>query len=262
MKINDEFQRIYEKTLTETYPIEGGYLVSYKPLPGKYSFLSINTMFDKFDVQDKKKLEIRKPDLISMVGAKAHFSLMDLPLSAVSTVEELHAFFRIGGHAIIDGEMVKEHWSDLLNPKIVVSDDRSNGFLEYESLEKKYVQRFAKGQLRMEVLKRDNFRCRICGTGPDDDVHYRIEAHHIKPWCEGGMTSPNNLITLCTTCHDGISVVDRQTLYSKIGLDFSNVDHEIIKLRDDFSYEQLRSYRYVVANTVLFRVTNKSFPKI
>jgi RNA-directed DNA polymerase len=49
--------------------------------------------------------------------------------------------------------------------------------------------------LRRQVLQRDGYTCQGCG-GTD-----YLEIHHIKARHQGGTDSPENLITLCETCH-------------------------------------------------------------
>ena len=56
----------------------------------------------------------------------------------------------------------------------------------------------------MKVLKRDGKRCRICGRNPDGHIDLELHVHHIRPWSEGGVTTEENLITLCNSCHDGL----------------------------------------------------------
>lgn len=56
---------------------------------------------------------------------------------------------------------------------------------------------------RKEILKRDEYRCRNCGSSYGLEVHHR--QYHIikragdfrKPWAYDS----NNLITLCARCH-------------------------------------------------------------
>ena len=50
---------------------------------------------------------------------------------------------------------------------------------------------------RMDVFKRDNFKCTSCGTKND------IQAHHIKQWKDNKNERYNvsNGITLCRKCH-------------------------------------------------------------
>ena len=51
--------------------------------------------------------------------------------------------------------------------------------------------------LRRAVLHRDGGACAADGC----DSRYRLEAHHIVPWSQGGRTDPDNLVTLCWFHH-------------------------------------------------------------
>ena len=55
--------------------------------------------------------------------------------------------------------------------------------------------------LRYEVLKRDNFRCQICGSTQADGVKLHVD--HIMPVSKGGKTEMSNLRTLCDRCNFG-----------------------------------------------------------
>lgn len=57
--------------------------------------------------------------------------------------------------------------------------------------------------LRYDVLKRDNFRCAICGRSAEDGVTLHVD--HIKPVSKGGKTEIDNLRTLCDYCNLGKS---------------------------------------------------------
>lgn len=57
--------------------------------------------------------------------------------------------------------------------------------------------------LRYDVLKRDNFRCTICGRSAADGVTLHVD--HIKPVSKGGKTEMSNLRTLCDYCNLGKS---------------------------------------------------------
>lgn len=57
--------------------------------------------------------------------------------------------------------------------------------------------------LRYDVLKRDNFRCTICGRRASDGVTLHVD--HIKPVSKGGKTEMSNLRTLCDYCNLGKS---------------------------------------------------------
>lgn len=55
--------------------------------------------------------------------------------------------------------------------------------------------------LRFSILKRDNYHCRICGRGVEDNV--KLEIDHIIPVSKGGLTEENNLWVLCQDCNRG-----------------------------------------------------------
>lgn len=55
--------------------------------------------------------------------------------------------------------------------------------------------------LRYDVLKRDNFRCRLCGRSARDGV--TLEVDHIIPLSRGGTSIFGNLQTLCKECNRG-----------------------------------------------------------
>lgn len=57
--------------------------------------------------------------------------------------------------------------------------------------------------LRYDILKRDNYKCRICGFGAEDGVKLHVD--HIIPVSKGGKTEINNLQTLCERCNMGKS---------------------------------------------------------
>ena len=55
--------------------------------------------------------------------------------------------------------------------------------------------------IRWNVMKRDNFRCCVCGATAKDRV--KLEVDHIIPVSKGGKTTMDNLQTLCERCNRG-----------------------------------------------------------
>jgi 5-methylcytosine-specific restriction endonuclease McrA len=49
--------------------------------------------------------------------------------------------------------------------------------------------------LRRQVLRRDGWRCQLCGSMSNLEVHHKQFRSH------AGHDSEENLITLCTLCH-------------------------------------------------------------
>ncbi|MFN3727930.1 MAG: HNH endonuclease [Allosphingosinicella sp.] len=62
--------------------------------------------------------------------------------------------------------------------------------------------------VRVEVLIRDDFTCRVCGWTRDllrpDDPRKFLELHHLVTHSEKGENSVENLITLCNVHHDKV----------------------------------------------------------
>jgi hypothetical protein len=62
--------------------------------------------------------------------------------------------------------------------------------------------------VRVEVLIRDNFACRVCGWTRDqlrpDDPRKFLELHHVTAHADKGENSAENLLTLCNVHHDQV----------------------------------------------------------
>jgi hypothetical protein len=61
--------------------------------------------------------------------------------------------------------------------------------------------------VRSQVLMRDGYRCSNCGWthalwNPSDPRH--LELHHLQEHAKGGENTAENLLTLCSVCHDGV----------------------------------------------------------
>lgn len=65
--------------------------------------------------------------------------------------------------------------------------------------------------MRYDVLKRDDFRCVLCGRRAKDGVELQVD--HIIPVSKGGKTIKTNLRTLCSGCNSG-----KSDKYDKYGL--------------------------------------------
>lgn len=57
-------------------------------------------------------------------------------------------------------------------------------------------------EIRVAVLKRDDFTCTICGISADPNRNTVLDVDHIVPRSRGGADTGSNLRTLCMTCHE------------------------------------------------------------
>ena len=56
---------------------------------------------------------------------------------------------------------------------------------------------------RFLVMKRDDFKCCMCGRSPATTHGLEIQVDHIIPWAKGGESIMENLHTLCRDCNEG-----------------------------------------------------------
>ncbi|MDD5177178.1 MAG: HNH endonuclease [Sterolibacterium sp.] len=63
-------------------------------------------------------------------------------------------------------------------------------------------RRNATNKQRFRILKRDSYKCCICGHSQSDGRRLVID-HKLHPWSRGGRTVDSNLWTLCDVCNSG-----------------------------------------------------------
>lgn len=68
---------------------------------------------------------------------------------------------------------------------------------------KEYQRSLVTPGVRYDVLQRDNFTCVLCNTSSKQGV--QLEVDHIKPVSKGGLSTMDNLRTLCRPCNRGKS---------------------------------------------------------
>lgn len=66
---------------------------------------------------------------------------------------------------------------------------------------KAYQRSLMTDSLRYDIMKRDHFRCVLCGRTAQEGVKLHVD--HIVPVAKGGLTVPENLRTLCDSCNLG-----------------------------------------------------------
>lgn len=90
---------------------------------------------------------------------------------------------------------------------IILDLNNLNKFVTYLSESVKF-KKSAAGQralmtskLRREILERDGYTCKNCGASQQNEPNLLLEVDHIIPISKGGMTSTDNLQTLCWRCN-------------------------------------------------------------
>ena len=148
--------------------------------------------------------EMRAPGLVSPRRVQMAWRTVGQVSMVVRDLTSLGDFLRIGGNALV-AQSVARYWlQDVLQPVECVSVDPFLPPQPLDSIPKKSLNHAPSKKLRMQVLRRDDFRCRICGRRAADYVDIVLHVHHIRPHSMGGLTETGNLITLCHTCHCGL----------------------------------------------------------
>ena len=90
---------------------------------------------------------------------------------------------------------------------VVMDIDNLNRFVLFLS-EKIKFKKSAAGQralmtskLRQHIKERDNFTCKHCGASVQKEPNLLLEIDHIIPVSKGGLTTEDNLQTLCWRCN-------------------------------------------------------------
>lgn len=134
------------------------------------------------------------------LGRQPRYSEMQKPLSKYSTRSYLNRF----------GTWRKalENFVEYVNNKETSSLEGAIQNLGAEPSTGHKTMRNINWRLRFRVMRRDNFKCKICGRSPASDPKIELQVDHIKPWAKGGETVIENLQTLCSQCNIGKSDLD------------------------------------------------------
>ncbi|HBG81869.1 TPA: endonuclease [candidate division CPR2 bacterium] len=98
-----------------------------------------------------------------------------------------------------------EKFISYINNEETVSSEEEIKDLEVEPSTLHKTKRGINWRLRFIVMRRDNFKCKICGRSPATDPSIVLHVDHIKAWANGGETVLENLQTLCSKCNIGKS---------------------------------------------------------
>ncbi len=123
------------------------------------------------------------------------------PFLVVNEPIEVLILMREGGNALIEVETAKTMLPRYVAPQLW---NGKPSLIDFPQKPKEAFNRAPTPKVRASVIKRDQYRCVMCGQRPADDFNVQLHVHHIIPWEDGGLSERKNLITLCHTCHTGL----------------------------------------------------------
>lgn len=190
--------------------------------------------------------EIRAASLVAPEAVTSAWSEMGQGWVSVHDDAALAVYLRLGGNALVTKQVAEDRLPDVIAPSECMHDGSiavgGFGFLGTKHLPDEAVERRAPSRkLRMEVLKRDGFRCVVCGRRARDHTDIELHVHHLVPWRMAGPTAEENLVTLCGTCHKGLDPDFEPTLRELAGLpgpaagldmDNSEFNEEVARYRE------------------------------
>ena len=177
---------------------------------GKYSYTSYRNHFGSwknallragldrarnFGTSREEYLENLK-DVWTKLGRQPKYKDMVIPFSKLSSTAYAH-FFGNWTNALIE-------FQKYLDEELVETVDTIKN-IPSSKLNNHKTQRNINWRLRFKVMQRDNFKCRLCGRSPANDMLIILHVDHIFPWSKGGETVFENLQTLCSVCNIGKS---------------------------------------------------------
>ena len=97
----------------------------------------------------------------------------------------------------------RNHYHDQqLYPQTMIENSLQKNQLARKVQDEKQRERaLMTDSLRYEILRRDGFKCSLCGATAADGTKLHVD--HIKPISKGGKTERSNLRTLCERCNLG-----------------------------------------------------------
>ncbi len=152
---------------------------------------------------DKHRRELREATRVDPERMSRLWTDLGQTFVVVETAAALSIYLRCGGNALVETGIANRWLPDLAAP-LECARSGAWGFRVVKGVEAAECRKAPTRKQRMRILKRDQYKCVLCGRRPADHTDVELHVHHIRPSGLGGLTEDINLITLCETCHDGL----------------------------------------------------------
>ena len=179
------------------------------------------------------------------------------PGLAVNCRKDLAIFLHLGGNAIIEESIAKKYFPSIFHTREFVPTGAFSS-TQIENVDLSALRRTPTPKLRMKILRRDDYRCRICGRRAEDNTDIELHVHHFIPWSMGGLTEGTNLITLCHTCHNGLNPhfdMSLVSVFPETHQRFNEIVSSLDRFAKDF-FEGVNRYRETVKKSEVLSQKN------
>ncbi len=173
-------------------------------LYGKYGKKAItnhfgtwNNLLDKINIPKTRSVEhLDKNDIFILIKN------LWLKLNRQPTIREFEENTKHTSKIIISNF---GKWSNCLKEFVEWANNEKLSLENIITIKQHKTRRAPSASLRNDVMKRDNYRCVICGRSPSSTPGLELHIDHIIPYSLGGETIFSNLQTLCSDCNLGKS---------------------------------------------------------
>lgn len=180
--------------------IEAGLMPVKNSKPSKHALLD-----NMLDVWRALGRQPRLKDMTLDVSAYSRGAYIKSFGSWITALEELQKYLTKNDVAHVLRTCLSARRADATKADMSYPEPLTATDLSVRRTDATGVPRTPTARLRMAVMKRDKFRCVLCGRTPANDSAAALEIDHVIPWSKGGQSVMENLQTLCSECNNGKS---------------------------------------------------------
>ena len=151
----------------------------------------------------EKGIELRRAVPVDAEKFSKLWEEIDQGWIAVNCDLGVLVFFGVGGNAFIAEDIARKHFAVDLEPH-PVAHNGGVGFRHYDPKAREVTKRRLRPKQKKRIFGRDGHQCKICRKTKADCPELELQAHHIRPFAQGGLTIDENLIILCSECHQSL----------------------------------------------------------
>ena len=176
---------------------------------------------------------------------------LDMTGVVVNCRRDVQIFLIFGGLAVVKKSMAEKHFHSIFD-KVEFVHTGLGRLVPVKNIDPLHMRPAPTQKLRMNVFKRDKFRCRLCGRKVANNTDIVLNLHHVIAKKFAGLTKDDNLITLCHTCHSGLRTYNDFSIienFPEIHREFNKYIDELKNYPNEYAKSVAR-YRKIIQQIV------------